>query len=59
MIGGVTAAPAKQAAARRNERELDRFQDAVVAEASADEPQERKLLFGDRVAVHRHIIVAY
>ena len=26
MIGGVTAAPAEQAAARRNERELDRFQ---------------------------------
>ena len=25
MIGGVTAAPAEQAAARRNERELDRF----------------------------------
>ena len=25
MIGGVTDAPAEQAAARRNERELDRF----------------------------------
>ena len=25
MIGGVTAAPAEQTAARRNERELDRF----------------------------------
>lgn len=25
MIGGVTAAPAEHAAARRNERELDRF----------------------------------
>ena len=57
VIGGVAAAPAKQAAARRNERELDRFQGGVVAEASADEPQERQLLFGDLVG--GHIIVAY
>lgn len=57
MIGGVADAPAKQAAARWNERELDRFQGSVVTEASADEPQERQLLFGDRVG--GHIIVAY
>ena len=57
MTGGVTDAPAKQAAARRNERGLDRFQGGVVAEASADEPQERQLLFGDLVG--GHIIVAY
>ncbi len=34
MIGGVTVAPTEQAAARRNERELDRFPYGRVGSAS-------------------------